>query len=81
MQTPVEDEDPEASGLAVVRLGAHVRSVQPSNVEDRRARVFNAMAHSATFQAASASFARGPSSALRWSQLPGVSGQWAPLKG
>ena len=68
------------SSRTVTRPGMHVQSAQPSSIEDRRARVFNAMSHSASFQAASVA-GRGPSSALRWSQLPGVSGQWAPNGG
>ena len=51
---------------------AHARS---RGIGEQRARVLNAMNHSAVFQAASAG--RGlPGSALRWGQVPGVSGSW-----
>ena len=59
----------------VVRPGAHVRSVPSRDIGEQRARVFNAMNHSAIFQAAAAGQGL-PGSALRWGQVPGVSGSW-----
>ena len=50
----------------VTRPSVHACSAQ-SGISETRARVFNAMSHSALLQASS----------LRWNQLPGVSG-WTP---
>ena len=60
----------------VSRPGMHVRGAQSGSIEETRARVLNAMSHSAVFQASSRG-GGGPGSALRWNQLPGVSG-WIP---
>ena len=57
-----------SSSRIVARPRVHARSAQSGSIGETRARVLNAMSHSAVFQA----------SALRWSQLPGVSGAWTP---